>query len=155
MVILRYVQPSQAQLPQTEVQSQQAPNSSDKLQNFGYNQQQPNQEFEFNQALLLQMLKIDSITPEIQELLKKADVQAALNQIKEGIQNCRKAGLKIYESIPGIDQMKVRNIPPEQKYKKQLEQLEEMNFIDKQQNINALTFSKGNLDLAIDYILSH
>lgn len=44
--------------------------------------------------------------------------------------------------------------PPEIRYQVQLQQLEEMGFTDKQKNINALIATSGNVQLAIERLLS-
>ncbi|KAM9986570.1 hypothetical protein ACTFIY_010975 [Dictyostelium cf. discoideum] len=47
----------------------------------------------------------------------------------------------------------VNQEPPEQRFRLQLEQLEELGFVDRAANISALTSTNGNINLAIDRLL--
>jgi len=47
----------------------------------------------------------------------------------------------------------VDNTPPEEKYKDQIVSLENMGFVDKAANINALKATNGNVEAAIERLL--
>lgn len=46
------------------------------------------------------------------------------------------------------------NIPPEEKYKDQLQQLEAMGFINKEVNIQMLKSTNGNVNAAVERLLN-
>lgn len=45
--------------------------------------------------------------------------------------------------------------PPETRFRAQLEQLEEMGFSERQANVRALLATGGNVEAAIEYLLSN
>lgn len=45
-------------------------------------------------------------------------------------------------------------VPPEQRFARQLNQLEQMGFTNREDNIQALTATNGNVDAAIDRLLN-
>lgn len=46
------------------------------------------------------------------------------------------------------------SVPPEERFRTQLEQLRDMGFVDQQANIAALQATGGNIQLAIERLLS-
>lgn len=46
------------------------------------------------------------------------------------------------------------NLPPEERFKEQLKALNDMGFVNKEVNIQALTATGGNVEAAVERILS-
>ena len=56
---------------------------------------------------------------------------------------------------PPINKYSFISVPPEQLYATQLSQLQEMGFIDTQENIGALIATAGNVNAAVERLLGN
>ena len=123
--------------------------------------------FDFNQCLLLQMLQQGSMTPDVDASLNNSEVQRGLEYIAYGISLCRKNGLKLFNHTPGIDDLKVNpsllnqssagapgQMDPRQRYRSQLQQLQELGYTDEQRNLDALIQANGDINRALDHLLN-
>ena len=54
----------------------------------------------------------------------------------------------------GFGQQQNSNVPPEERFKDQLVALNDMGFVNKEVNIEALTATGGNVEAAIERILA-
>lgn len=126
-------------------------------------------------AVLLQHLLEAPVLPQHQQLLNNAEVARGLNLIQQGIQICRRNGLMLLNNVPNIDQSLSQHIvgsapaaapaapaaaptvqmTPEQRFGPQLDQLNDMGFNDRQRNIEALTATRGNVNLAVEWLMTH
>jgi hypothetical protein len=106
------------------------------------------------------------------------DVRRGLAQVLQGIQICRANGLMLLGDMINVDRLLAQGlvalggggqaapggrvpaapqveITPEQRFGVQLEQMREMGFLDNQRNVQALIGTHGNVQLAVEWLLTH
>lgn len=108
--------------------------------------------------------------PSALQAMQRPEVAAAMRQIQEGIQTIRRIAPELADSmglpasIPGAAGApaaagttatpRAPLPPPEERFAGQLQQLEAMGFVDKQKNIQALLSTGGEVNAAIDRLIS-
>ena len=98
------------------------------------------------------------------QAMQRPEVAQAMRQIQEGIATIRRVAPELADSmglpanIPGASGLGAANTapqqPPEERFASQLQQLEAMGFVDKEKNIRALLSTGGEVNAAIDRLIS-
>jgi ubiquilin len=111
------------------------------------------------------------------------EIRRGLAQVVQGLQMCRANGLQLFGSVTDIDRLLAQGagvlgvgfggaaaaaapaaapaaaaapqLTPEQRFGRQLDQMDEMGFGDRQRNIEALIATAGNVTNAIEWLLTH
>jgi hypothetical protein len=131
-----------------------------------------------DQALLARLLGGPVGEAQTRLIAQSPEARRGLGQVLRGIQICRSTGLPLLSDIPNVDVMVNASLArlggtevpqpgpapapaappvqmsPEQRFGPQIAQMNEMGFNDNQRNVEALVATMGNVEQAINWLLS-